>query len=189
MTIFDEAIRLAISAHSGQTRKTDKTPYILHPMEFSCIATAATDIHTLLTAPALHDAVEDTAVSVDEIAAKFGDRVAQIVATETEDKQDGRPPEETWKARKEDSLQRLKNCDDRLVKILWLADKLANLRSLHRALVKDGEAAWGYFHQSDPKEHYWYYRSVADLLKSDLGGSPAWDELDALVERVFAGRI
>lgn len=189
MTIFDEAIRLAISAHSGQTRKTDKTPYILHPMEVACIASSVSDDLDLLTAAVLHDAVEDTAVSVDEIAAKFGDRVAQIVATETEDKQDGRPPEETWKARKEDSLQRLKNCDDRLVKILWLADKLANLRSLHRALVKDGEAAWGYFHQSDPKEHYWYYRSVADLLKNDLGGSPAWDELDALVERVFAGRI
>ena len=140
MTIFDEAIRLAISAHSGQTRKTDKTPYILHPMEVACIASSVSDDLDLLTAAVLHDAVEDTAVSVDEIAAKFGDR-------------------------------------------------LANLRSLHRALVKDGEAAWGYFHQSDPKEHYWYYRSVADLLKSDLGGSPAWDELDALVERVFAGRI
>ena len=189
MTIFDEAIRLAISAHSGQTRKTDKTPYILHPMEVACIASSVSDNYDLLTAAVLHDAVEDTSVSVDEIAAKFGERVAQIVATETEDKQDGRPPEETWMARKEDSLQRLKDCDDRLVKILWLADKLANLRSLHRALVKDGDAAWSYFHQKDPKEQYWYYRSVADLLKSEFAGSPAWDELDALVEKVFAGRI
>ena len=92
MTIFDEAIRLAISAHSGQTRKTDKTPYILHPMEVACIASSVSDDLDLLTAAVLHDAVEDTAVSVDEIAAKFGDRVAQIVATETEDKQGGFSP-------------------------------------------------------------------------------------------------
>ena len=36
---------------------------------------------------------------------------------------------------------------------------------------------------------YSLFITKEDLLKSDLGGSPAWDELDALVERVFAGRI
>ena len=100
MTIFDEAIKLAVSAHSGQTRKTDSSPYILHPMEVASIVGSMTDDLDVLTAAVLHDAVEDTSVSVDEIAAKFGDRVAQLVDAETEDKQEGRSPEDTWKQRK-----------------------------------------------------------------------------------------
>ena len=116
MTIFDEAIKLAVSAHSGQTRKTDSTPYILHPMEAAAIAGSITDDLDVLAAAVLHDAVEDTGVSVDEIASKFGNRVAELVDAETEDKRDGRPPEETWKARKEESLKRLAESKDRDVK-------------------------------------------------------------------------
>lgn len=188
MTIFDEAIRLAVSAHSGMTRKTDQTPYILHPMEVACIASTISDDYDLLTAAVLHDAVEDTAVSVEEIAAKFGDRVAQLVDATTEDKRDGRPPEETWKARKEASLNALAECKDRDVKILWLSDKIANLRSIYRALEKEGDAGWRYFHQKDAKEQYWFFRSGADLLKDELSEMTAWKEFDALIEKTFEGR-
>ena len=185
MTIFDEAIKLAVSAHSGQTRKTDTTPYITHPMEAAVIAASVTDDLDVLSAAVLHDAVEDTSVSLDEIAGKLGERVARLVAAESEDKRDGRPPEETWKLRKEETLAELAKTKDRDVKILWLADKLSNLRSIQRALAKEGEAAWQRFHQHDPKEQGWYYRSVADLLREDLGDTQAWQEYDALVKAVF----
>ena len=185
MTIFDEAIKLAVSAHSGQTRKTDSTPYILHPMEVAAIVGSITGDLDVLTAAMLHDAVEDTVVSVDEIGAKYGERVAELVDAETEDKRDGRPPEETWRPRKEASLQVLAESGDRDVKILWLADKLANLRTIQRALVRDGASVWKKFHQSDPQEQGWYYRSVADLLKEELGDTSAWQEYDALIHDVF----
>ena len=187
MTIFDEAIKLAVSAHSGQTRKTDTVPYILHPMEAAVIAGSVTDDLDVLAAAVLHDAVEDTSISVDEIASKLGERVAQLVAEESEDKRDGRPPEETWKLRKEETLAELAKTTDRDVKILWLADKLSNLRSIQRALAKEGEAAWQRFHQHDPKEQGWYYRSVADLLRDELKDTQAWQEYDALVRAVFGG--
>lgn len=189
MTIFDEAIKLAVNAHSGMTRKTDRTPYILHPMQVACIASTISDDVDMLTAAVLHDAVEGSSVSVDEIAAKFGDRVAELVDAETEDKQDGRPPEETWKERKVAALQRLKETEDLQVKILWLADRMSNLQSIHLALQKEGDKAWGYFHQKDPKEHFWYYRTVADLLKDDLGDTTAWREFDALISRMFEGSV
>ena len=185
MTIFDEAIKLAVNAHSGQTRKTDSTPYILHPMEVAAIAGSITDDLDVLAAAVLHDAVEDTSVSVDEIAAKYGERVAELVSAETEDKRDGRPPEDTWKARKEASLRVLAESKDRDVKILWLADKLANLRAVCRALVRDGEAVWKKFHQSDPVQQGWYYRSVAELLRDELKDTPAWQEYDRLIRVVF----
>lgn len=185
MTIFDEAIKLAVSAHSGQTRKTDASPYILHPMEVAAIVGTMTEDLDVLAAAVLHDAVEDTAVSVDEIGAKFGERVAELVDAETEDKRDGRPPEETWRARKEESLKVLAESKDPDVKILWLGDRLANLSSIYRAWVKQGEAVWQKFHQSDPGEQGWYYRSVADLLKPDLGDTPAWRRFDQLIKLVF----
>lgn len=189
MTIFDEAIKLAVSAHSGQTRKTDSSPYILHPMEVAAIVGTMTDDLDVLAAAVLHDAVEDTAVSVAEIASKFGDRVAQLVDAETEDKRDGRPPENTWKARKEESLKVLAESTDRDVKILWLGDKLANLSAIHRAWVKDGDDVWQKFHQHDPKEQHWYYRSVADVLKADLGSLPAWQQYDQLIRTMFEGGV
>ncbi len=187
MTIFDEAIKLAVSAHSGQTRKTDTVPYIIHPMEAAVIAGSVTDDLDVLAAAVLHDAVEDTSISLDEIASKLGERVAQLVAAESEDKRDGRPPEETWKLRKEETLAELAKTTDRDVKILWLADKLSNLRSIQRALAKEGQAAWQRFHQHDPREQGWYYRSVADLLREDLRNTQAWQEYDALVKAVFEG--
>ena len=138
MTIFDEAIKPAVSAHSGQTRKTDTTPYILHPMEVAAIVGTMTDDLDVLAAAVLHDAVEDTAVSVDEIGSKLGERVAELVEAETEDKRDGRDPEDTWKARKEESLKVLAESGDRDVKILWLGDKLANLSAIQRAWSRKG---------------------------------------------------
>ena len=185
MTIFDEAIKLAVSAHSGQTRKTDDSPYILHPMEVASIVGSLTVDLDVLTAAVLHDAVEDTSVSVDEIGAKFGERVAQLVDMETEDKRDGRDPGETWKQRKEESLKALAESGDRDVKILWLGDKLANLRSIKRALDQVGPAVWQKFHQADPAEQGWYYRSVAELLRSELENTTAWKEYSDLLKTVF----
>ena len=187
MTIFDEAIKLAVNAHSGQTRKTDSSPYILHPMEVAAIVGDMTDDLDVLAAAVLHDAVEDTSISVDEIGSKLGERVAQLVDAETEDKRDGRAPEDTWKARKEESLRVLAASTDRDVKILWLGDKLANLSAIHRAWAKDGDAVWQKFHQHDPKEQGWYYRSVADLLQADLGDTPAWKQYDRLIRTMFEG--
>jgi len=144
------------------------------------------DVHA---AAVVHDAVEDTSVSVDEIAAKLGDRVAQLVDAETEDKRDGRPPEETWKLRKEESLKVLADSEDRGVKILWMGDKLANLSAIHRAWVKMGDAVWEKFNQKDPAEQGWYYRTVADLLKPDLGDTPAWQRYDLLIRTIFEGGV
>ncbi len=185
MTIFDEAIKLAVNAHSGQTRRTDSSPYILHPMEVAAIVGTMTDDLDVLAAAVLHDAVEDTSVSVEEISAKLGARVARLVDSETEDKRDGRPQEETWKERKVAALKELEKSQDRDVKILWLGDRLANLSSIHRGLVKEGDAIWKKFHQQDTKEQKWYYQTVARLLQDELGDTPAWQRFDTLIHLVF----
>ncbi len=185
MTVLDEAILFAVKAHEGMKRKGSGSPYILHPLETAAIAGTMTDDPEILAAAALHDTVEDTPVSIGEIRAAFGERVAALVASETEDKRADLPPEDTWQIRKAESLEKLKRagCD---TKILWLSDKISNLRSFARLREKEGDAFWRHFHQSDPARQAWYYRSVAECTK-ELADTAAWREYKALTDRIFEG--
>lgn len=184
MTAFDEAVCFAVRAHAGQCRKADHSPYILHPMETAAIcATVSTDPE-LLAAAVLHDTVEDCGVSLEELSARFGPRVARLVAAETEDKRRDLPPAESWRLRKEESLERLARETDPAAQILWLGDKLSNLRSFRRLWLRQGDALWQSFHQKDPAQQAWYYRAAAEALGS-LRETAAWQELHAIVEELF----
>lgn len=184
MKTFEEAIKFATNAHSGMVRKWENTPYILHPMEVSVIAGTMTDNEEIIAAALLHDTVEDTEVTMEGIRDKFGNRVADLVKSETEDKRSYLPPDATWQVRKEESLEVLKNTNDLGVKILWLSDKLSNMRSFYRKYVKCGDSLWQDFHQKDPDKQFWYYNTIADLL-SDLKEFEAWKEYKWLINKVF----
>ena len=184
MDLFDEALNFTVAAHSGMYRKGGKTPYILHPMEAAVIAGTMTDDTEIIAAALLHDTVEDTPVTLDEIKEKFGDRVAELVACETENKREGLPPDATWQIRKEESLEKLRNTDDLGVKIVWLSDKLSNMRSFYRKYEKRGDSLWQEFNQKDKNKQFWYYDTIASLL-SELKDYAAWREYDWLVKKVF----
>ena len=184
--VLERAIHFAVDAHSGVLRKLSGAPYILHPLEALVIAGTLTDDREVLAAVVLHDVVEDTGATLEELREKFGPRVAELVAVETEDKRRDRPAGETWRVRKEETLARLRASSDPGVKILWMGDKLANLRSIRAAWLRDGDAIWKVFNQSDPAQHAWYYRSVAQEL-GDLKDTAAGREYAALLEEVFSG--
>lgn len=184
--LLDRAIAFATKAHSGTFRKKDGIPYILHPMEVASIAGGITTDEEVLTAALLHDTVEDTNVTLDTIKSQFGDRVAALVASETEDKRRDRSPAETWMQRKMESLVALRNAVDPGVRVLWLSDKLANMRSFARQYEKEGDRMWKDYNQTDPAQQAWYYRTI-EALTSDLKDTNAWKELRALNARVFGG--
>lgn len=184
--LLDRAIVFATKAHSGTLRKKDGIPYILHPMEVASIAGGITTDVEVLTAALLHDTVEDTNVTLDTIKSQFGDRVAALVASETEDKRRDRSPAETWMQRKVESLAALRNAVDPGVRVLWLSDKLANMRSFARQYEKEGDRMWKDYNQTDPAQQAWYYRTI-EALTSDLKDTNAWKELRALNARVFGG--
>ena len=184
MNVLDEAICFAAEKHSGQVRKMRAIPYILHPMEVaSIIGTITTDMNTM-AAGVLHDTVEDCDVAPEEIRERFGPRVAALVASETEDKLSNRPAAETWQERKEESLLMLKHTKDPDVKILWLADKLSNIRSFYREFLVVGDAVWQPLHQKDPAKQQWYYETIAEYL-SDLADTAAYQEYVELVHKLF----
>jgi len=184
MNLIDEAIIFATQCHSGQYRKMGKTPYIMHPMEVGAILATLTDSQEVMAAGLLHDVVEDCDVDPFVIREKFGTRVYQLVLSETEDKQSHRTSEETWMERKEESLLMLGNTKDRDVKLLWLADKLSNIKSFYRQYKMIGEELWTHLHQHDPKMHQWYYESIEKYL-SDLKEYPAYAEYCYLVHAIF----
>ena len=186
MTLFDEAIRFAVEAHSGMTRKRESTPYILHPLEVAAIVGTMTSDEEVLAAAVLHDTVEDTGVTIEEIRRRFWDRVAELVSSETEDKHPELPRSESWRRRKEESLRKLETAEDPGVGLMWLGDKLSNMRSFFRAWKISGNHIWDSFNQKDPAQQAWYYRSV-DALLIQFKGYEAWQEFHYFVETIFEG--
>lgn len=181
---LNEAIGFATRCHAGQMRKMANIPYILHPLEVAAIIGSISDNEDLMIAGLLHDTVEDCGTDPRLIRETFGPRVAALVQSETEDKLSDRPPAETWQERKEESLLMLRHTKDRDVKILWLADKLSNIRSFYREHQKNGDAMWQNLHQKDPAMQGWYYKTIAEDI-SELRDTAAYQEYVALVESIF----
>jgi myo-inositol-1(or 4)-monophosphatase len=184
MELVSEAIVFAVKAHDGMRRKKSESPYILHPMEAAVIVGTMTDDQDLIAAAALHDVVEDAGITIEEIEERFGKRVRQLVASETEDKRADLPPATTWRIRKEESLRVLENTDDVAVLMVWLGDKLANMRSIYRDFKVEGVQMWQRFNQKDLNEQAWYYHSIVKLTER-LSNTSAWLEYKTLTELVF----
>lgn len=184
MTLFERAIEFAVASHSGAVRKGAALPYIVHPMEVAVIASRITDDEEVLAAAMLHDTVEDTDATMDDITALFGSRVAALVESDTEDKKPGVPKSESWRLRKEEIFEKLKAETDIGAKILFLSDKLSNMRTFAQQLSQNGRIDWHVFNQKDPTQHEWYYRTSAELL-TELSYLPEWAELNELIDRVF----
>ena len=184
MELVSEAIVFAAKAHDGMRRKKSQVPYILHPMEAAVIVGTMTDDQDLIAAAALHDVVEDADITIAQIEQRFGKRVRELVGSETEDKRADLPPAETWRIRKEESLAVLKNTDDMGVLMVWLGDKLANMRSIYRDFKVEGHAMWQRFNQKDVSQQAWYYCSIARLTER-LSDTSAWLEYKTLTELVF----
>lgn len=186
MDIFEKSIAFALKAHEGQLRKSENIPFILHPCEAAAIAATLTADRETLAAVMLHDTVEDTAVTIEDIRREFGDRVAELVGGETEKPYAEMPREKSWRLRKEESLERLKTTGDNAVKIMWLSDKLANMRAFCRQYLKNGDRIWQNFNQKDKAQQAWYYRAIAELL-SEFSDTAAYREYAELVNIVFGG--
>ena len=100
--LLDRAIIFAVQAHAGTERRGKGFPYIVHPMEAMAIVSTMTADQELLAAAALHDTVEDTDVTVEDLRKEFGDRIAALVADDGErdygNAEKVQPLREKWEA-------------------------------------------------------------------------------------------
>lgn len=172
-----EAADFAKKAHEGTFRKGSRIPYIYHPMEVALIVAQMTDDEEVIAAAYLHDVLEDTAVTPEELEAAFGRRVLELVQEETEDKS------RTWQERKETTVLHLAEAPFE-IKLLTLGDKLSNMRSTARDYMVEGNAVWQRFNEKRRECHQWYAEGILCALK-DLSGFPAYQELQKLYEFVY----
>ena len=181
--IFEQAVEFALKAHEGQRRK-DGGVYILHPLEDATIVATMTQDEEVRAAAVRQDTGEETDVTMEEILTNFGERVATLVAHETENKREHLNPSDTWKIRKVESLEVLRTCNDRDTKILWLGDKLSNMRSLAKDYILIGEEVFERFNEKNPREQRWYHETVLSYL-TELKENPAYKEYEFLFNLVF----
>ncbi|HEX4668559.1 MAG TPA: HD domain-containing protein [Solirubrobacterales bacterium] len=171
--LIGKALETAEGAHAGQTRNgSGGMAYIHHPVAVAELLAAHGFDESTVAAALLHDVVEDSEASVDDIAARFGQPVARLVAVLTEDESI-----EPFERRKDAHRRQVKEAGGDALAI-YAADKLSNVRVLRRALASEGESAGKEFEAPlDVKERVWggdlemLRRAAPDLpFVEDLAG-------------------
>ena len=179
--LLNNAIAFAVEKHKNGLRKGTKMPYIVHPLEVLHYLMLMGADKNLMAAGVLHDTVEDTDATLEEIAEKFGEDVASLVASHTE--KDKSLP---WKKRKDIALEHLKHANKR-EQMLVLADKLSNMRAIARDYDKIQDKLWERFNRGK-EDQAWYYNAGADALVALADYEDTYelyDEFAGLVDYVF----
>ena len=181
--LLDRAIIFAVRAHAGTERRGKGFPYIVHPMESMEIVSTITSDQELLAAAALHDVIEDTSVTREELQQAFGERIARLVVAESDTLEAGVSEEDSWHDRKRAAIERLARAS-RDTKIVALGDKLSNMRAIARDYAVQGDDLWQIFHVNNKCDHEGHYRGLADSRR-ELEDTFAFREFQRLIDQVF----
>jgi (p)ppGpp synthase/HD superfamily hydrolase len=180
--LYERALRLAAKLHRKQTRKKTRVPYITHPVHVSVILLShgfATDV---AVAGLLHDVVEDQQHPQTAIEDKFGTRVAQIVHSLTERKQDEHGNERPWEDRKREGIERMKQANDEAVAVK-VADTLHNARSIAMDVRKKGPKVWRRFNGS-PQQMWNHYSEIAAVAEMRMPNHALVAELQEALDQL-----
>ncbi|PLS03104.1 HD domain-containing protein [Neobacillus cucumis] len=177
MDIIEKALQMAAKAHSKQQRKGSDIPYIVHPVAVGMILMKAGYDESFIAAGILHDTVEDTEISLNDIHREFGLEIARIVDGCSE-------PDKSlsWEERKTHTIEYLKDAPME-IRAVACADKLHNVRSIKNDYEQVGEAIWSKFNAGKEKQE-WYYTQIVESLQYQ-NSFPLVRELEEAVRRLF----
>ncbi len=179
-TVFD-AIEFAARAHAGQYRKGTRIPYILHPLSVARILIECNASDDIVIAAVLHDMVEDTKVTLADVRAQFGDKVAQLVKGMSEPNRS-----DTWENRKQATLDYLETAPQDVL-LIEIADKLDNIRGMRQDFERDGAATWERFTRGYEKQK-WYHERLVETFRRRINsecGARLAEEFEREVRAVF----
>jgi len=159
MDIVEKALQLASKLHEGQYRKNTDIPYITHPVAVGMLLVKNGYSEEIVAAGILHDTVEDTPITLEEIKKEFGENIAEIVEGSSEPNKSL-----SWKERKEHTIDFLKTASEDIHAVVC-ADKLHNIRSIIRDYEQVGEEVWGRFN-AGKEQQKWYYKNIVESLGS-----------------------
>lgn len=166
------AIQFAARKHHGQLRIAnvgEPLPYVTHLFSVALLAAEDGASDDVVTAALLHDTIEDTGTSREELVTEFNEYVARLVEEVSEHKEkDGQKLE--WEERKEDYLTRMKDISEEAL-IIAIADKVDNVESRIEEYEKEGATFLDHWHQ--PNEAYlWFYDEALRIAQVRLPEHP-----------------
>jgi (p)ppGpp synthase/HD superfamily hydrolase len=157
-------MRWAARCHQGHARRGSDTPYFEHVAAVALILDRLGFDEDVVIAGFLHDVVEDTAATQEDVSARFGAAAAEIVRRCTEVKTDAHGNKRPWIDRKRDHIAAIVNAP-MVARAVILADKLHNLICIELDL-HDGRPVWPAFHA--PRDQvFWYYHAIIDACGRD----------------------
>ena len=154
----EKAKQFAINAHKGQIRKNEKEkPYIIHPLSVGLLLESYGYDEELIIAGYLHDVVEDTKYTIEDIKKKFGNNIAELVTKVTE-------PDKTksWEERKQYIINQTKTLPLKN-KLVICADKINNLEDIMIKFQKNNTRDFSAFNRGEEKQK-WYYENIYQSL-------------------------
>lgn len=167
------ALEKARTAHEGQVRNgSGGMPYVEHPMRVAALLDEHNYRQEVLAAALLHDVVEDSETTLDELRAEFGDEVAGLVGALTDDESI-----DSYRERKTEHRERVAAADGEAMAI-YGADKLTNTSTLRATYAEEGEAVRSEFKVPlELKLDVW--EDDLGLLREKAPELPFLDELEA----------
>jgi (p)ppGpp synthase/HD superfamily hydrolase len=184
------ALMTAFECHRGQTRKLGGAPYTVHILDVARLLLSEPGVSDdVVVAGILHDTLEDTSYTPQQLERDFGPHVLSLVQFATEPDKDHSTSKEqrrrTWRARKEHTITACAHASrDQL--LVLLADKLSNLASLREELHLYGETIWTAFNASQ-EDIAWYYRALRATLAEKLQDTRLFRLYARLADTVFEG--
>jgi (p)ppGpp synthase/HD superfamily hydrolase len=176
-----EALEFAVEAHgrAGHMRKGTRFPYVIHPLRVAWILERHGHDEPVIAAGLLHDTIEDTDVTKEDLAERFGERVAQLVEAVSEADKSA-----SWRERKGATIEKVATAEPDVLALL-AADKLDNVRSIRDTLAERGEQTWELF-KGGRDDFAWYFRSLAEAFLARDPESALFQTLDREVDAVFS---
>lgn len=152
-----KAKEFAYKAHKGMKRKGKDTPFTYHLELVNKILKTLTTDDEILAAGWLHDVIEDTPITLDELKKEFNSKICYYVDLETEDKS------LPWKDRKLKQIEELRQNNFEVALIAY-ADKMANMTEMFDdyKIIKD--ELWKRFNRGKDEQH-WYYLEFYKIFK------------------------
>lgn len=180
MNVKEKAKQFAIKAHMGQVRKNEPDkPMIMHPIGVGNLLESFGYDDNVIAAGYLHDVVEDTKYTIEDIEREFGKDIATLVMGASE-------PDKTlsWEERKKHTIEETRNLPIRN-KLVICADKINNLEDLFLKFEKSGNRDFSAFKRGEESQK-WYYTSIYEsLIFGEDKNLPIFVRLKDILDKVF----
>lgn len=180
MDIKEQAKIFAINAHRNQVRKNEPDkPMIIHPISVGNMLESYGYDDEVVAAGYLHDVVEDTKYTIEDIEKNFGKKVANLVFTASE-------PDKTksWEERKQHTIDTTKTLPLEN-KLIICADKINNLEDIMIKFQKYEKRDFSLFKRGEEKQK-WYYENIYEsLIYNENKELPIFKRLKRVIDIVF----